>query len=44
MWNCSQQSSTVAWVAPFEIEINWLRDRAEQQLVNLTWNTVGPHG
>lgn len=44
MWNCSQESSTVELVAPSEIEINWLRECAEQQLVNLTQSTVGPHG
>ena len=44
VWNCSQQSSTVELVAPSEIEINWLRERAEQHLVNLTLSTVGPRG
>lgn len=44
VWNCSQQSDTVDLVAPSEIEINWLRECAEQQLVNLTQGTVGPHG
>lgn len=43
-WNCSQQSCSVELVAPSEIEINWPRECAEQQLVNLTRCTVGPHG
>lgn len=31
-------------VAPSEIEINGLRERAEQQLATLARSTVGPHG
>lgn len=44
MWSCGQQSSTVELVASSEMEINCLRVCAEQQLVNLTWGTVGPQG